>query len=366
MNDTGAVLQAPALAVPVPVVARNRGRHVLRSVAALGLAALLLGYVFPHVAGATVSDVRAAFGAVSSREAGVLVLLWVAGLVTHSFVLTGALPGLTRRRALTLNLTGSAVANTLPFGGAAGMSLNYLMIRTWGVEPGGFAAFTLVTNVWVVLLKLTMPAIALAALWATGEPIGSTTRWTAAGSVTALGLVVALVVTAVASRRTAERAVHRLAPAVVVVARVLRRATDVHRVGTAVLGCRDTVVTVLRRRWGQMSLGMLGYGVLQAVLLGACLHAVGVHLSPAEVLAGFAVDRVMTLAVITPGGVGFSEAGTAVALIALGGNPAAVAAGVLLYRGFTFALEIPVGGTWLAGWLYQRRRALRARQGAVA
>jgi uncharacterized membrane protein YbhN (UPF0104 family) len=115
-----------------------------------------------------------------------------------------------------------------------------------------------------------------------------------------------------------------------------------------------------------MSLGMLGYGLLQAVLLWACLHAVGADLAPAAVLAGFAVDRVMTLVVITPGAVGFAEAGTAAALIALGGSPAAVAAGVLLYRGFTFALEIPVGGTWLAGWLFWRRRAARGAARTVA
>jgi uncharacterized membrane protein YbhN (UPF0104 family) len=67
------------------------------------------------------------------------------------------------------------------------------------------------------------------------------------------------------------------------------------------------------------------------------------------------VDRILTLIVLTPGGSGFTEAGTAAALVALGGSPAAVAAGVLLYRGFTFALEIPVGGLLLGGWLVRRR-----------
>jgi hypothetical protein len=32
-----------------------------------------------------------------------------------------------------------------------------------------------------------------------------------------------------------------------------------------------------------------------------------------------------------------------------------LAAGVLLYRGLVFGLEIPVGGAWLAGWLLSRR-----------
>ena len=66
--------------------------------------------------------------------------------------------------------------------------------------------------------------------------------------------------------------------------------------------------------------------------------------------------------VITPGAVGFVEAGTAAALIALGGHSAAVAAGVLLYRAFTFAVEIPVGGTWLLGWLIGRRSGGRGRR----
>lgn len=337
-------------------------RHLVRALVAVGLATVLLGYVFPRVAGTTVSGLRDAFGAVSGREALVLTALWAGGLLTHSFVLTGALPGLTRRRALTLNLTGSAVSNTLPFGGAAGMSMNYVMITAWGVEAAGFAAFTLVTNVWVILLKLVMPGLAIAALWVSGGPVSAATRWTAVVSLSALVVVAGTGVVALASRRTAERVVGALAPLVDRVARIARRRSDPARLTAAVLGTRDAVASVMRRRWGQMSLGMVGYGLLQAVLLWACLHAVGAALAPAVVLAGYAVDRVMTLAVITPGAAGFAEAGTAAALIALGGSAAPVAAGVLLYRGFTFALEIPVGGAWLAGWLLQRRRALAGRR----
>ncbi|MEZ5191932.1 MAG: hypothetical protein R2734_05130 [Nocardioides sp.] len=45
--------------------------------------------------------------------------------------LRAALPGLSMRRALTLSLTGSAVANVLPVGGAAGIVLNHRMTRSW-------------------------------------------------------------------------------------------------------------------------------------------------------------------------------------------------------------------------------------------
>jgi uncharacterized membrane protein YbhN (UPF0104 family) len=334
---------------------------VLRAAFAAVLSALLLGYVFPRVVGATAWDVRAAFGTVSAREAAALVCLWAAGLFIHSFVLTGALPGLSRGRALTLNLTGSAVANTLPFGGAAGMSLNYLMIRAWGVEPNRFAAFTLVTNLFVVLLKLVMPVLALAALWGTGGPVSLATELTA---LTCLGVLASVLVglTVVLWRRpVAQWAIAAVVPWLARTGRLIRR-TDVddRRLAVTLLVCRDTIAQVLHERWGQMSLGIVGYGLLQVALLWACLRVVGAELAPAAVLAGFAVDRVMTLVVITPGAVGFVEAGTAAALIALGGHSAAVAAGVLLYRAFTFAVEIPVGGTWLLGWLLGRRTRARA------
>ncbi len=325
----------------------------------LGLAVALLWWALPHLVGTTALDVLTALRLVTKPDAVVLVALWALGLWVYSFVLTGSLAGLSRRRALTVNLTGSAVSNVLPFGGAAGMSLNYLMMRTWGFGTQEFSAFTLVTNLWGVLLKLALPAVALAALFATGGSVGHTMRWTALGAAIALTLVVVGLVVFLARRAVAERVARWSTPVVVRCARVLRRTATADTVEAALLEFRDRVVTVIGHRWPQLTLGMLGYGVLQALLLWACLRAVGGPLSLTVVLAAFAVDRMMSMVVLTPGGIGFAEAGAAGALVALGGAPGAMAAGVLLYRGFVFALEIPVGGAWLGGWLWVHRRRLR-------
>jgi uncharacterized membrane protein YbhN (UPF0104 family) len=329
--------------------------RVVRVLASMAAAAALLTYVLPRVAGTTGHAVVNAFGSLSAPEAAVLTAVWAAGVFTHSFVLTGALPGLTRRRALTLNLTGSAVANVLPFGGAGGMTLNYAMIRSWRVSAAGFAAFTLVTNVWVILLKLALPPVALVVLLASSTPVSHTIRWTAMGAAAATAVVVATMVAGLASRGTAVAVANAVALTLARAGRMLRRHWEVPHLAEAVLDCRDQVAVVVRRRWAQLSAGMAGYAALQALLLWACVHAVGGQLSPVQVLAGYAVERVLSLAVLTPGAVGITEAGTAAMLVALGGSPAAMTAGVLLYRGFTFALEIPVGGVWLGGWLLQRR-----------
>jgi uncharacterized protein (TIRG00374 family) len=160
-----------------------------------------------------------------------------------------------------------------------------------------------------------------------------------------------------ARRGVATHTVRWLVPPLAGLTRLVRRPVSRERVALALMVFRDRVASVVGRRWTQLSLATLGYGLLQAVLLWACVLAVGGHLSPVMVLAGYAVDRIMTMVILTPGGAGFAEAGAAAALVALGGDPALMAAGVLLYRGFTYALEIPVGGLWLAGWLLWRRRA---------
>ncbi len=321
------------------------------------MAVALLGGVLPNVASTTAHAVGQALSAVSPRQLAPLVALWFAGLFAHSFVLTGALPGLTRRRALTLNLTGSAVSNVMPFGGAAGMTLNYLMVRTWGVTRTGFASYTLVTNVWVVLLKLSMPVVAVVLLLVTGTSITPTFTLLASVATGALTVVLAVLTVGLSNRGFAVTAARVVCDAAAWLSRVARHDVDPGPMAEAVVGCRDTVAAVVRTRGVQLSAGMLGYAALQAVLLDGCLAAVGAPVPPAVLMAAFAADRVMTLAVLTPGGLGFAEVGTTAALVAFGVDPAAATAGVLVYRGFTYALEIPVGGAWLAGWFLARRRS---------
>ena len=119
--------------------------------------------------------------------------------------------------------------------------------------------------------------------------------------------------------------------------------------------------TIIATRWPQLTAAMAAYVVLQGALLWACLTVSGAGAPLSAVIAGFAVERMLSMAVLTPGGTGITEAATAATIVALGGAPVGVAVGVLLHRGFTFLLEIPVGGLWLAGWLALRARTSRAR-----
>ncbi|MCW2819214.1 MAG: glycosyl transferase, group 1 [Marmoricola sp.] len=336
------------------------GRRAVRMLLSAALAVGLIVVVLPRVVSATFGDVLTSLQLVTLPESIGLTVLWAVGLLTYSVVLVAALEGLSHRRALTLNLTGSAVSNVLPFGGAAGVSLNFLMIRSWGFSAQGFSAFAVVTNVWGILSKLALPAVALVALVATGGPVGSTLRWSALGAAAVLVLVLVVCAGVLARDDVAARVVPPLARLFAACSRLVRRPADAEVATAHLMEFRDRVVDVVGRRWAQLTVGQIGYSVMQAVLLWACLQAVGADLSPVVVLAAYAVDRVLSMVVLTPGGTGFAEAGSAAALVALGGAPAATAAAVLLYRGFTFALEIPVGGIWTAAWFWRRRRAQRA------
>ena len=331
-----------------------RGRP-LKLVASLGVTVVLFVAVLPLVSAAPWSAVGAVLGSLTFREILGLTALWFAGLYAHTFVLTAALPKLTHRRALTLSLTGSAVSNVVPLGGALGIGLNYRMTRTWGFSSSSFALYTLVTNLWDVLTKLALPAVALVALLVAGDVARPQMEATAGIALAVLVILVTLVGVAIGSDaaatvigRVAERAVN----AVLLVTRRHRTVSLV----PAVLEMRRESLTLVRLGWAQLSLGMVAYSLLQAMLLWTCLHLFGTTLTTPEIFAGYALERVLTIAVITPGGSGLAEVGITALLIAFGGTPVNTVAGVLLYRAFTFGLEIPVGATGLALWLWHHRR----------
>jgi putative heme transporter len=329
----------------------------IRAAAAAAISAVAIAALVPRLTHTPWRAISSAWGELTWWKLALLSLLWAAGLLAYSTVLMGAMPGLTRRRAMTLNLTGSAVSNVLPLGGGLGVGLNYVMARSWGFSSGQFSLFTVLSNVWTVVAKAALPCLAVALLIARGVSIDQRILvWAVVGSaVLALTTGVAL---AIASSdrgaRFAGRAAHLLP-------RFGRSRPDGAQVERRLIALRHSGAVIVRASWRRMTLGMVTYYTLGALLLWASLHVVGSTLGPVAVLALFAFERALTTLPITPGGSGVAEVATTALAIALSGpqDRAVVAAGVLLYRAFTFGLEIPVGGMWLLGWLLLQRAGRR-------
>jgi putative heme transporter len=314
---------------------RAEGRALRLATYAAGVVGggLVLVALFPLVSGAPWVAVAATVTAIPGLWLVALVGLWAAGLMTHTVTLTAALPGLSHRRALLLSLTGSAVANVLPLGGAAGVALNYRMTRRWGFTRAGFASYTVVTNLWDVLVKLFLPLLAVPLLLL-GLPVGSGLRHVVTAAAVALPLVGAVAVLLIAHPRL------------------------LGRLGSRVDGVRVQVAGLVATAWYRLTLGMVAYTALLFALLTACLSVAGAEVPLGIVLLAFCVERLTTLAGLTPGGLGVVEVGLAATLLlAPGADPAGIATGAVLYRALTFGLEIPVGGVLLAGWTWRQRGA---------
>jgi len=332
-------------------------RPLFRIALSAALVAVAIVFVLPRVTGGPWGDIAAAWGLLTWWNLALLSLLWLAGLLAHSTVLMGAMPGLTRRRALTLNLTGSAVSNVLPLGGGVGIGVNYVMVRRWGFSSGEFSMYTVLSNVWSVLAKAILPCLALTLLIVRDVSIDQRILvWAVLGS----GLLVVVMGVALliaASDRGARFAgrVARLVP----VRGSGRRGAHVEE---RLVALRREGADIVRANWLRMTLGMITYYALGSLLMWASLHVVGSTLGPVAVLALFACERALTALPITPGGSGVAEVGTTALAIALNGphDQAVVAAGILLYRAFAFGLEIPVGGMWLFGWLLLQRSERKA------
>lgn len=340
---------AAPLATPTARSSRPWGRLAL-----LVLTGLAVGYAATHLSaiGASWAHAWRLIAGLGWRWPLVLGVVWLAGLWVHTIVLVASLPGLTHRRALTLNLAGSAVSNVLPLGGIAGTSLNLGMIRGWGHSRLEFARFVVVSKAVDVVAKLLMPLVAVAvlALWHPALP--GPGRWLGvAGACAAVGVLVAAALLGQAGPLLrVVAAAERLRDA------LRRRARGPRTTWTdAATELLDGTDRLVRRRWAQLSWGMAAYWGFQAALLWCCCAAVGLHLPPPVVLAALVTERALTLLAVTPGGAGVVEAGTIGVLIGLGTDPTDALAAVLLYRAFVFAAEIPVGGLATGVWLISRR-----------
>ena len=132
----------------------RRATKLAFGVLSIALAVVLLAFFLPHALGIGWRDTVHQMAAIPFWDVMCLVGVWAAGLCLHAVVLRRSLPGLSRRRAFALNLGGSSVSNVLPFGGAAGIGLNYAMLRSWGYDRVQITAFATVSNLVVALVKV--------------------------------------------------------------------------------------------------------------------------------------------------------------------------------------------------------------------
>lgn len=313
----------------------------------------IFAFAFPTLAGSGYSGIWAQLRTLRGSEVLLLCALWIVNLLTYTPVLVASLPGLTHMQALTLNLSGSAVSNTVPFGGALGVGATYSMTRTWGFRAAPVTRSILISGIWNVFAKLALPACALLFLALHGRNNAALVSTAIVG---VIALIAAIAIFVVLLRT--DQLARRVGSAASAIMRTVRPRTPTASWPERAVEFRHESAALIRSMWVRMSFWMIVYNLGQfAILLVAVriFEPSASRLGWTEVFAAFTLGRLLTTIPLTPSGVGFVESGLAGTLRGFGGQNAACAAAVLVYSSFTYLLEIPAGAIGWGAWAWMKK-----------
>ena len=344
---------------------RRRTRLLIQIVLAIAVVVAIYAFALPRVA--EFGDVWAWIREMTWLEVTTLALLGVWNIATYWILEVASFPGLNYWRASKVVLTSTAIANTLPGGGALGLGVSTAMYRSYGYTNTEIGTAVVTQGVWNNFVKLGMPIVALALLAVLGEASGGLIVASVIGLAMLLAAIVLLWLV-LRSERSA-RAVAGWSEKVIAFFRRLRKKAPPEHVEEGLLRFRHQVIGLVKQRWVHLTLAALVSHITLFLVLLVSLRHVGVSeaaVSWVQVLAAFAFVRLISALPVTPGGLGVVELGLTAALVAAGGNEAKIVAAVLVFRALTYVLPIPLGGVGYLAWRRSRRRHRVADAAAAA
>jgi uncharacterized protein (TIRG00374 family) len=246
-------------------------------------------------------------------------------------------------------LAANSFGRVVPGGAATVGAVQYAMLVRAGVPPAAAASGITASGLIVFATLLTLPLLALPAVL-TGVAVDpNLARAAMAGAVVFVLMVVVGAASVIWDRpleligRGAEALLNRLR----------RHREPVSGLPERLLHERDVVVEVLGRQWWEALLLAAGRWVLDYLTLIAALYALGVEPRPSLVLLAFCTAQLLGTLPLTPGGLGFVEAGLTGTLALAGVGAGAAVVATLAYRLVSFWLPIPAGA--VAAVIHRRR-----------
>jgi hypothetical protein len=247
------------------------------------------------------------------------------------------------RPVITSQLAGNALAKVAPGGGALGAALQYRMLVQAGLPPASTVSALTAVNLLVFAVVLALPVLAIPALLR-----GAVDRGLLETAV--LGLVVFAVASGVGALFLSTdsplawvgRLIQRVRN------RLRRRAEPLHRLPERLLRERDRILETLGPRWKRALAATVGRWTFDYLTLMAALAAIGSHPRPGLVLLAFCGASLLAQIPITPGGLGFVEAGLTAMLALTGVSAGDAVLATFAYRLFSYWLPLPLGLLGLA------------------
>ena len=253
---------------------------------------------------------------------------------------------------ITSQLAGNALSKIAPGGGAVGAALQYKMLVQSGIDRSRVVTGLTAANLLTFGVVLGLPVLAIPALVRGGVDRNLV-------EVMVLALVVFVLLSVVATLVLAsDRPLGWIGRLVQRVRNRLHRSTE-PRTGLPerLLRDRDRILSTLGPKWKRATVATVGRWAFDYATLLAALAAVGSHPRPGLVLLAFSGAQVLAQIPVTPGGLGFVEAGLT-AMLALAGVSAGDAVlATFAYRLFSYWLPLPAG---LVAFVVHRRAAAAA------
>lgn len=322
-------------------------RRLLGRVAMLALTAICLYLLFPSLV-----QVFSSFGELSEVQP-----LWFVALAVlqgASFACVWALQRLALRTGrwfavATSQLAGNAFSRVVPGGAATGVALQYRMLSTAGVPTTTAASSLTAVSLLTTGVVLALPVLAIPAIVG-GAPIdrGLSRAALLGGGVFAVMVGVgAVLLYSDRALLVIGRVVQRLRNA------VLRSRDPVTDLPDRLLDERALVRDTLQARWWEAVIFATGRAFFDYGSLLVALLAVGADPNPSAVLLAYVASQVLAMIPITPGGLGFVEAGLTATLALAGVGAANAVVATLAYRMASYWMPLAAGG--VAWWLYRSR-----------
>ena len=238
---------------------------------------------------------------------------------------------------ITSQLASNAFSRIVPGGAAAGGALQYRMLSLSGADPAaaatGLTAVSLITTATVFGLPLfTIPAV-LAGL---AVPPGLE-------KAALIGMVVLVLMFSLGTWLLVHDTPLLLAGRLV--ERVRRRfgAPTDGGLGARLIRERQLLARSLGANWFRATLASFGKWLFDYLALVAALSATGDATSPSLVLLAYVAGAVLAMIPITPGGLGFVEAGLTTTLVAAGVAPRQAVLATLAYRLVSYWIPMLAG-----------------------
>jgi uncharacterized protein (TIRG00374 family) len=269
---------------------------------------------------------------------GAMAVLQVAALACTWALQWLSLHGARWQPVIASQLAGNALAKIAPGGGAMGGALQYRMLVAAGLAPAAIVSGLTAANLLGFAVVLALPLLSIPAILRGGVEHDLL-------SAAVIGLVaLALLFAAGAVLLTSDRPLLWLGRVIQRVRnRLRRRAEPLRELPQRLVAQRDQIIGTLGPRWKRALAAALGRWAFDFACLLAALKALDALPRPGLVLLAYCAAQILTQIPLTPGGLGFVEAGLSATLTLAGVPAGAAVVATFAYRLFSYWLQLPFG-----------------------